>query len=96
MRAFMKIKIGALNYRVIRVKKINGNARGEIDFSTKTIRVLDGLDRDVETETLLHEVTHAISPNMGEQAVHTFSNRMFQMLQENTKLTKRLLKTPQK
>lgn len=96
MRAFMKIKIGALTYRVIRVKKIAGNARGEIDFSTKTIRVLEGLERDVETETLLHEATHAIFPHMGEQAVHTFSNRAFQMLQENPHFTKRLLKTPLK
>lgn len=96
MRAFLKIKIGALTYRVIRVKKISGNARGEIDFSTKTIRVLDGLDKDVETETILHEVTHAISPHMGEQSVHTFSNRMYHTLCENPKFTKRILKTPLK
>lgn len=94
MRALMKVKIGALTYRVVRVKKIAGDsdARGEIDFVSKTIRILEGMDRDVETEVILHECTHGISPNMGEQAVHTFSNRFFQLLRENPQFTKRLYK----
>lgn len=94
MRALMKVKIGALTYRVVRVKKIAGDpdARAQIDFHGAIIRVLDGMEKDVETESILHELVHSISPNMGEQAVHTFSSRFFQFLIENQHFTRRLIK----
>ena len=92
MRAIMTIKIGALTYRVVRVKRIAGGARGECDFAAKTIRVLEGLERDVENETILHEVSHAIDPSMGEQKIHTFSNRFYQVLVDNPMFTRRYYK----
>lgn len=97
MRAFMRVKIGGLMYRVVRVKRISGGkARGEIDFSTKTIRILAGVAFDVETECILHEITHGVFPNMGEQAVHTFSNRFYELLCDNPHFTKRFLRPHQK
>lgn len=70
--------------------------KGMCDSLNQDIFVEDGMKYDTEKETVLHEVTHAISDEMGlnltEEQVDGFAKGMLAVLMDNPSFAKYLLK----
>ena len=89
MRAFMKVKILGHTYKFYRVPKVGrANNSGECDFTKNIIRIKEGMEKTAEAETILHEVLHALDPNLSEVRVHAFAAQLHQVLRDNPRLLK--------
>jgi hypothetical protein len=86
-RAFMRVKILGHVYKFYRVPKITKKDNcGECDFQKNHIRIKEGMERSAEAETLLHEIMHAIDPNLSEVRVHANAAQLYQIITDNPKL----------
>lgn len=75
-------------YQVKYVDKINdGDQFGELDTGTGLISVLNTSTKQMQEETLLHEIIHAIDEDMGiglnEKQVQRLSVSLYAVLKEN-------------
>jgi len=52
-----KIKIGAIIFK-IKVMKFTDTNMGAVSYNKSMIRIRKGLDKQIEKETLLHEILH--------------------------------------
>lgn len=87
MRAFLTVKILGHSYKFYRVRKVDkNNSSGECNFQRNIIKIKSGQQKTAEAETILHEVLHALDPNLSEVRVHAFAAQLHQVLRDNPKL----------
>lgn len=61
-----EVRIGAIRYRVDQVPDTWGTHQmGQVDCGAQSIRINEGLGSDAMRSTLLHEVLHALSYQLG-------------------------------
>jgi hypothetical protein len=88
----MNINIMGVDYRLELVKdcgKMNDNM-GTWEAKTGMIQLLDGMPKDVQASTVLHEIIHALSFHMSldldEKQTKGLESGLFQVLKSNPEL----------
>lgn len=81
MRLLSRVKVGALEYKVIIVEELNG-ARAQTDHSSQTITVKKMRDTMMQ-QTLFHEVVHCINNEIGEVEAEFLGNAFYQFYIDN-------------
>lgn len=78
MKVPKKIKIGGFQWRVIESKDISieGNCFGSTHTDTQKIFLEPGIPEQKRSQTLLHEIMHAIFWTSGLEKIHTGSHRL--------------------
>lgn len=87
----MTIKISGITYHVKEVPfiDINGdrNFKGVCRYDTTSLEIIHSISEDRKSETLIHEITHAIAyeanVEMSEDDVTQFSKVLYQVLIDN-------------
>jgi hypothetical protein len=87
-----KVKIGWRNYIVTQGEHRgcdDGDIYGQIEYEKRKIYLYKELDQDEKSVCLLHEITHGILFNMGnelrtnENFVTAFSENLYQFIKDN-------------
>jgi Zn-dependent peptidase ImmA (M78 family) len=97
-----KIKIGAVSYKVLFVenptKRDGGAIDGQIDHGWAEILIKKNMDKQIQVQTILHEILHAIEAQSGrphelkEPMVDALAFGIYQALRDNPQLVKLITK----
>ncbi|MFL1672165.1 ImmA/IrrE family metallo-endopeptidase [Paenibacillus dendritiformis] len=90
----MRIKVAGTNYEIVREKLLaaGSGVYGEANFVTQQIRIDSDLTPERASQTLIHELLHAVFYESGykdhdEEMVVRLSNVLYQVLADNDALT---------
>ena len=100
MEKIAEIKIGPIYYAVEYVEDFRRNGEkldGRLQHGRTTITIEAALNHQAATQTILHEVVHAIAaqigvPNMKEEVVDALAFGVYQVVRENPQLVKMIVK----
>lgn len=94
-----KVKIGAIQYKVAYVpdlKDEKGKLDGRISHSRTEINVDAGMSHQATVQTLLHEIVHAITTQIGkrtsESEVDALAYGIYQVIRDNPGLVRMITK----
>ena len=96
------IKVGALHFEVELVRDFNEDGRpldGQIDHGMAKITIKGNLNKQLQVQTLLHEIVHAIESQTGrrqelkEPMIDALAFGFYQVLRDNPDLVKAIMKT---
>jgi len=91
MKIPKKITIGGINYKVKRNQIFDDDRDGSMHWDNSLIKIKNGLSRDAENQTFLHEVVHAIDSSylgdkiedeLGHEFIDILANALYQVLQQ--------------
>lgn len=96
MEANMKdVKIGGIYFTVLFVDKVDEEDNcGESDVGQAVLKILKGLNKLAEDETVIHEIVHAINSDWSEERVTFFSQALFALCRDNFHLRDIFFGTP--
>jgi len=93
MKIPKRIKIGAMNYEVIKCDEVivdNEEVAGSVSPSNQTIKIGTGYKEDFTNAVFLHEMVHAIAFHAGrgdlysdESVIECFANGFAQVMADN-------------
>jgi hypothetical protein len=94
------VKVGAIHYKVSYVpdlKDDKGKLDGRIRHSQTEIHIDAGMNHQATTQTLLHEVVHAVVTQLGKQGapeglVDSLAYSIYQVMRDNPQLVKMITK----
>ena len=90
---FKTLKIVGKRYKIIIKEEFEDC--GQCDDAKQTLTIQKGMPKDLELDTLIHEITHAIDYQMdlkmNERQVHGVGTGLAAVLMDNPKLTDYIL-----
>ena len=97
----MSIKIGYKNYKVQLEEKVYDDSRNEcfgiINYDEETIKISTKFAQNLQNETLIHELVHAIGDkyqldiNKDEKIVDLLAAGIYELILDNTEQVKKFI-----
>jgi hypothetical protein len=95
------VKVGAIHYKVSYVPDLKDDGRpldGQVDHGLAEISIKANLGEQIQVQTILHEVIHAIETQTGrhhelkESMIDALAFGIYQVMRENPQLVKMITK----
>lgn len=89
----MKIKVGYKNYNIVHEKEVLDDEKEEcfglIEYDNETIRISDKYPRNMQMQTIVHELVHAVADkyhleiNKSEREIDCMANGIYEIILDN-------------